>query len=184
MHVNVLYRLAYGPCCNGRGQPRTSCGCLVGERKHLRLTFKSGAVIPLLLMLPNIAWMLLPKLDAGFQGSVPITLALGENVARGAVLALPFFYSLDLKKKHSTLALVGMVLTLSVYYSAWGRFFVGGGSAELLSEPLLGIPSPLAFAPIAFLLVSSYLVNSWWMFGASACFGALHIWVKAVTSVA
>ena len=99
----------------------------------MRLAIKSGVIIPLLLMLPNLPWMLLPK------------------------------------------------LALAVYYAAWGRYFIGGGTPELLSAPLVGIPSPLAFAPIALLLISSYLLNSWWMLGAAVVFGTLHVWVKAVT---
>ena len=148
----------------------------------MRLAVKSGVIIPLLLMLPNVAWMLLATPAAGSKGSVPLALTIAENVARVAVLALPFFYSLDLKKKYSTLALAGMALALTVYYSAWGRYFIGGGSPELLSAPLVGIPSPLAFAPIAFLIISSYMLDSWWMLGASVVFGALHVWVSAVTS--
>ncbi len=155
---------------------------LTKKGNRLRLTVKSGVVIPVLLMLPNLAWMLLPKLATGSKGSVPLALTNAENVARVAVLALPFFSSLDLKKKHSTLALAGMALALAVYYSAWGRYFIGGGSPELLSAPLVGIPSPLAFAPIAFLIFSSYMMDSRSMLGASVVFGALHVWVSAVTS--
>ena len=96
------------------------------------------------------------------------------------MLVLPFFYSLNLKKTYSMLALVGMAIALTVYYAAWGRFFVGGGSAALFSAPLLGIPGPLALAPVAVLILSSYLMESWLMFSASVYFGALHVWVSAV----
>ena len=147
----------------------------------MRLAVKSGAIIPALLMLSNVAWMLFQNLDASPQGLVPLALSVAENVGRAAVLALPFFYSLNLKNKYSTLALVGIALALTVYYSAWGRFFIGGGSPELLSAPLFGIPSPLALAPVALLILSSYMMDSWLMFSASVYFGALHIWVSSVT---
>lgn len=148
----------------------------------MTLKIKSGVAIPVLLMLPNVAWMLLPTPPMGSEGSAPLALKIAENVARVAALALPFFYSLDLKREHSTLALAGMALALTVYYSAWGRYFIGGGSPELLSAPLVGIPSPLAFAPIAFLMVSSYLMGSRWMLGTSVVFGALHVWASTLTS--
>ncbi len=148
----------------------------------MRLAVKSGVIIPVLLMLPNVAWMLLPKLAVVSTGSVPLVLTIAENVTKVAVLALPFFYTLDLNKKYAPLALAGMVLALAVYYAAWGRYFIGGGTPELLSASLFGIPSPLAFAPIAFLMISSYTLNSWWMFGAAVVFGTLHVWVKALTS--
>ena len=148
----------------------------------MTLSLKSGVVIPVLLMLPNVVWMLLPKLDMGSRGSVPLVLTLAENVARVAVLALPFFFALQLTKKYSMLTVAGMALALTIYYAAWARYFVGGGAVTLLSAPLLGIPSPLAFAPIAFLVLSSYLLDSWWMLAASMVFGALHVWVQALTS--
>jgi hypothetical protein len=150
------------------------------EGENLRPAIKSGAVIPALLMLPNVAWMLFYNLNASPQVSVPLTLSIAENVGRAAVLVLPFFYSLNVKNKYSTLALVGMAIALTVYYSAWGRFFLGGGSAELLSAPLFGIPGPLALAPVALLILSSYLMDSWLMFSVSVYFGALHVWVSAV----
>ena len=75
-----------------------------------------------------------------------------------AVLALPFFYTLGLKKKYAPLALAGMALALAVYYAAWGRYFIGGGTREVLSASLVGIPSPLAFAPIALQMIFWYML--------------------------
>lgn len=116
-------------------------------------------------------------LDADAKGAVPLALSGAENVARFVALALPFFCPLNLKRACSTAVLVGMAGALAVYCLAWGRFFIGGGSVALLSAPLLAIPSPLALAPAALLLLSSYLMNSWSMFGAALCFGALHVGV-------
>lgn len=102
---------------------------------NLTLALKSGAVIPVLLMLPNVAWMLFYSLDAGAKSAVPLALSIAENVARVVTLALPFFYSLNLKRTWSTTVLIGMAGALAVYYLAWGRFFMGGGSASDLSAP-------------------------------------------------
>lgn len=148
----------------------------------MRLTVKSGALIPAFLMLPNVAWMLFYKLDAGPNVSVPLALSIAENAGRVAVLVLPFFYSLNVKNGYSTLAMAGMAIALTVYYLAWVRFFVGGGSAELLSAPLFGIPGPLALAPVALLIFSSYLMDSWLMFSAAVSFGALHVWSSSFTA--
>ena len=81
----------------------------------------SGAVIPVLLMLPNVGWMLSPESDGGEQGSAPSALTIAENLGRAAVLGLPFFYSLDLRRKYSTVVVGGMGLALAVYYAAWSR---------------------------------------------------------------
>jgi hypothetical protein len=138
-------------------------GALISEDtgNPLRLAVRSGVIIPVLLMLPNAAWMLLPKPAAGTAGTVPTALTIAENVVRVVTVALPFFCSLHLSKRYSALAMAGMALALIVYYSAWARFFLGGGSPDLLSAPLVGIPLPLACAPIALLILSAYVLDSW-----------------------
>lgn len=141
---------------------------------------RSGAIIPVLLMLPNLVWMLFYGLDPGTKAAVPLALSIAESVTRVVALALPFFYSLNVKRAWSMVLLTGMVGALAVYYLAWGQFFVGGGAVALLSAPLGAIPLPLALAPVAFLLLSSYLMSSWLMFWVSACFGTLHLWTLAL----
>ena len=107
---------------------------------NLKLALKSGAVIPVLLMLPNVAWMLFYSLDAGAKSAVPVALATAENVARFVALALPFFYRLNLKRAGSTAVLIGMAGALAIYYVAWGRFFTGGGSIALFERTPVGDP--------------------------------------------
>jgi len=148
---------------------------------NVHLALKSGALIPVLIMLPNVAWMLAPKADAGEQVSEPLWLTIVENVGRLATLILPFFFALDLHKRFSTPVMIGMGLALAVYYACWIRYFAGGRAAALLGAPFLGIPAPMAVAPIAFLILSSYLLSSWWMLGASVLFGVAHIWISALT---
>lgn len=148
-----------------------------------KLTIRSGAIVSVLLMLPNLVWMLFYSLDPGAKDAVPFSLSLAENVVRSVALALPFFYPLHLKRTWSMAVLGAMAGALAVYYLAWGRFFLGGGAAALLSAPLLAIPSPLALAPVTLLLLSSYLMNSWWMFGAALCFGVLHVWGLSLTAL-
>ena len=144
----------------------------------MRLAIRSGVIIPVLLMLPNLAWMLLPKPLAVTATTVPMALTIVENMARIATLALPFFCSLQLTKKYSALTLAGMALALIVYYSAWARFFLGGSSPDLFSAPLAGIPLPMAAAPIALLVLSAYVLDSWWMLASSLVFGVAHIWTS------
>ncbi len=138
-------------------------------------------MIPLLIMLPNVVWMLVPKADAGAPPAEPLLLTILENVGRLATLILPFFFSLDLHKRFSLPVMIGMGLALTVYYACWLRYFAGGRAAALLGASFLGIPVPMAAAPIAFLILSSYLMGSWWMFGASILFGVAHIWISALT---
>jgi hypothetical protein len=148
---------------------------------NVNIAIKSGALIPLLVMLPNVLWMFAPKTNPGTSPSEPLLLTILENVGRFATLILPFFFSLDLHKRFSTLVMVGMGLALTVYYGCWIRYFAGGRAAALLGAPFLGIPLPMAVAPITFLVLSSYLMSSWWMLGASVLFGVAHIWISALT---
>ncbi len=145
------------------------------------ISIKSGALIPLLIMLPNVVLMLTPKADGGKQVAEPLWLTIVENVGRVATLILPFFFSLDVHKKFSLPVTVAMGLALAVYYGCWIRYFVGGRSPALLGTSFLGIPQPMAVMPIAFLILSSYLMSSWWMLGASLLFGVAHIWISALT---
>jgi hypothetical protein len=147
----------------------------------LNITIKSGVLIPVLLMIPNLVWMLVPKSDQDEQVPVPFSLTIAENAGRVAVLILPLFYSLDLNRQFSRPALIGTALALAIYYVSWIRYFLGGRSVVLLGEPLLGIPLPMAVAPTVFLVLSSYLMSSWLMLGASIVFGIAHIWVAAVS---
>ena len=90
----------------------------------MKLAIRSGVIIPVLLMIPNVAWMLLPKSVAGAIGTVPLPLAFAENVGRVKTLAWPFFCSLHLIKRYSAHTIAGMAVALTVYYSAWIRFFL------------------------------------------------------------
>ena len=144
-------------------------------------TLRSGALIPVLLMLPNLVWMLLPKRETGDQAVVSPVLTVAENLGRVAVLLLPLFYSLDLNKPFSVPTAIGMGLAMTVYYAAWIRYFLGGRTVELFAAPLIGIPLPMAIAPTIFLVLSAYLMSSWLMLGASIWFGISHIWVSVLT---
>ena len=71
----------------------------------------------------NVAWMLIPKSAAGAIGTVASPLALAKNVGRVVTIALPFFCSLHLTKRHSAHTIFSMVVASTVYCSAWGRCF-------------------------------------------------------------
>ena len=146
----------------------------------MRIPIKSGAVIPLLIMLPNIAWFLIPNAPAGDAAAVPLFLNIVENAGRVAIIVIPFFYAINLRRRYSTPALVICSLALALYYAAWIRYFAAADPA-LLGSAFLGIPMPLAVAPVVLLIASSYLLGSWPMLATSVWFGIAHIWVTALT---
>lgn len=147
----------------------------------LTLTIKSGIFIPILVLIPNLIWMILPKAAVNAAKSEPLTLTIIENIGRLATLILPLFYAIQWQKKYAILVLILMGIALLIYYIAWGRYFINGGDPVWMSKPLLGIPLPLATAPIAFFMLSSYLLGSWWMLIASLLFGTAHIWISALS---
>jgi hypothetical protein len=147
----------------------------------ISVTIQSGAWIPILLLIPNLLWMISPKPETDGRAVEPPLLTVIETIGRIAVLILPWFYSLDLQRPYSLPAAIVVGLALSVYYIAWGRYFAGGRTAEVMRAPLLGIPLPLAVAPVVFLLLSAYLMGSWWMLAASAVFGIAHIWISILS---
>ncbi len=147
----------------------------------MHIPIQSGALIPILVLLPNLIWLFVPHEVSSHAAPVPLVLNLAENAGRIAIIVVPFFYSLDFSRKFSTIAAVIAALALILYYAAWIRYFAGGRTGELMGAAMLGIPLPLAVAPVVLLLASSYLMGSWWMLGASAIFGAAHVWISVMT---
>ncbi len=147
----------------------------------MRIPVKSGAVIPVLILIPNILFLFMPPLTPAGRETAPLILTVAENIGRAAIVVMPLFYPLSLKNRFSKAALVLAALALLVYYAAWARYFFAGRSAELLSVPFLGIPLPMAVAPVFFLLVSAYLLSSRPVLAAALWFGIFHIWVSAIT---
>ena len=169
---------------------------------HIHLSIQSGILIPVLVLLPNLFWMILPvarpksgagrpKSGAGRPKSgagkpeapsgEPLPLTILENIGRAASLLIPPFYSLQFNRSLSIPVAIAMILALLVYYACWVRYFTRGRQPELLKAPFLGIPLPMALAPILFLFLSAYLLASWWMLAAALLFGIAHIWVSAIS---
>jgi len=146
----------------------------------MHIPIKSGAIIPFLILLPNLIWFLVPH-PASDNATVPLALNIAENIGRVAIIIIPFFYSLTLGRRFSIVALVIACLALAFYYAAWIRYFAGGRATALLGAAFIGIPLPLAVAPVVLLIASAYLLGSWPLLAASMWFGIAHIWVTTLT---
>jgi hypothetical protein len=147
----------------------------------MHLSLKSGVLITALVLLPNLAFLLLPPTTPSRAATVPIWLTIAENAARIAILLIPCFYAVSFRGKFAMAVGALALLALVFYYAAWIRYFAGGREAVLLGAPLMGVPLPLATAPSLFLLLSACLLGSWPMLGAAALFAVFHIWVSALT---
>ena len=103
-------------------------------------TIKSGAVIPLLVMLPNILWMILPKEETSPTAPVPLWLNILENIGRVGILVVPFFYALDFHQPYILPVLVGMGLALGIYYACWLNYFTHGRKPSCCAHPSWASP--------------------------------------------
>ena len=108
-------------------------------------------------------------------------LMVAENIGRIGTLLIPVFYTFSFKRRFTASALTVAATALLIYYTAWARYFEDGRTNELMAAPLLGIPIPLAVAPVIFLLASAYLLVSWPLAAAAVWFGIFHIWITAFT---
>lgn len=139
-----------------------------------------GGLISVLILLPNVLWMVFPQRDRPEGGpaqrdGLHRVMEVLEWVGRIAALVIPFFYRTDVQGTRQVVALVVMALALLVYYAGWVRYFTRGRSYALLFEPLLGIPIPLAISPIVYLLAASALLGSWYLAVATMILGLGHL---------
>jgi len=139
-----------------------------------------GGLVSVLVLLPNVLWMLLPPRGEpeGNPGPTPRLhrlLEILEWVGRIATLVIPFFYRIEVQSTAQVIAVVVMVLALLFYYAGWARYFVQGRSHALMFEPFLGVPIPLAISPIACFLAASVLFGSWYLALATVIFAIGHL---------
>jgi len=141
-----------------------------------------GWLISVLVLLPNLLWMLFPPHGSPAPESAPrgglARLMEGlEWAGRLGCLVIPFFYRLEVKTGLQIGALVTAALALSLYYAGWARYFVRGRSYRLLFEPLLAVPLPLATGPVVYFPAAAVLLGSWPLGLAAVALGVGHLYV-------
>ena len=145
---------------------------------------KSGIIIPVLIMVPNIFHYLKIRNKSDVPSSnksAPTLIKIIENIGRLGILITPLFYSLNLDNSFSIYFLVLSLLFLLLYYVAWLRYFMSGSNQIDLRKSLL-IPLPLAVYPSLYFICSSYLLSSIPMLISSLVFAIGHIWVSYIES--
>ena len=114
---------------------------------------KSGIIIPVLIMVPNLIYYL----NLRNKSNVPVNnisaskfSQMSENIGRLGILFVPIFYTLNLNSKYSQYFILLCLLFLLLYYNAWLRHFVSG-SQQIDMRKWLLVPLPLAVFPSLFL---------------------------------
>ena len=146
------------------------------------MTALPGGLVSVLILLPNLLWMLFPPRGQPEDGTGPASglhrgMVILEWVGRIATLVIPFFYRIEVQSTRQVVALVTMALALLFYCACWVRYFVLGRTYALLFESLLGVPLPMAISPIVYFLAASVLLGSWYLALATLVLAVGHLWV-------
>ncbi len=137
-----------------------------------------GVLIPLIILLPNLLFMLYPPKDMpGQKEKEPLWLTVLENIGRIICFLYPIVFGVDVSnaiRLNSALPYV-MALCILAYYCLWARYFIHGRRFALLFRPLFFLPIPMAVFPALYFLALSILLQSLIMGVAAAIFAASHI---------
>jgi len=139
---------------------------------------KSGSLITLAVLLPNLLFLIAPPLSvpqtpAGSRARAGILIQAMERIGQVGAFVIPFFCEIDLKG--SIVLLIGALAALVIYYAGWCRYMWKDREYRLLFSPLLGIPLPMAVCPVTYFALWSVLLNSWLLAAATLILGIGHI---------
>lgn len=142
---------------------------------------KNGGIVTLLLLLPNIAWLIRGTKGSGQTRAVSQLLGTVENILRVAVFVLPFFYTVDISTRERQVAGILSLLMLGGYYWCWGRYYLHNWETSYFNKRLFFIPVPMALLPVLYLLCSSYLLHSIPLGVCATLFGIAHVYISSVS---
>ena len=143
---------------------------------HLNWLITPAVLLPNMAFLTRIPNCLPPTevVDRKSRRAVGII----ENLSRISVFAIPFFCSEHLGGSIYQIAALVMMASLTIYYAGWARYFAHSRQYPLLYEPLMGIPLPLAIAPVPYFLAGSILLRSIPLACVALVFGVAHICIS------
>lgn len=111
----------------------------------------------------------------GASGAEPLPFVLLERVGQVGVFLAPILSPMYFGSLYDMIAVVGMALSLGLYYACWTRYFVHGRARRLLVKSLLGIPIPMAVAPVFYFLFAAEIQRSVVVLIAAVLFAGGHI---------
>lgn len=147
-----------------------------------------GGLITLLVLLPNLLFLVFPPLDRPAEGEVkgPLHHLMEgiERVGQALSFIIPFIYQLPFvqyqpaSRASTTGAAIVMALALVFYYAGWARYIAQGRRGCQLFEPMLGVPLPLALSPVIYFAATAVLLKSWPLAVASVLLAVGHLFVS------
>lgn len=145
-----------------------------------------GTLTALLILAPSITLGFLPTRPAGaLSYPVGIVPAVLERVGQIGCLALAVVDGPHTPTTPATWSLAATTgVLVAAYLGLWARYLVRGQWAELLFDPVWGLPIPLAVLPVAAFAALSVWAGSWWLGLAVCCLAAGHLRISWLGSVA
>ena len=139
----------------------------------------NGGLISILALLPNILFLVFPPHNVPRELSQPARgLEIMEWFGRVGAFAAPFFGWIEITGTLETIALVIMIGMLGLYYAGWLRYMQRGRSFVLLFQPMLGMPLPMAVAPIVYFFAASIVLHAWSLVLATVLLAIGHLYVS------
>lgn len=143
----------------------------------------NGFILAVLIMLPNILWIIwppvnFPEQDSQNRGRSFNVMEILEGIGRMAVFVIPLFFSIRIYSVVDWTIMGFLILMLVIYYTGWVRFFMQGRRFELLFAPLFWVPIPMAVCPVLFFLAGSWILRSGALLIAAVILGIGHLYIS------
>jgi hypothetical protein len=140
----------------------------------LGIAISAVIAAPYLLLLTATPTGLPPKRQVA-RGGLYHRMELVERVGQVATFVVPIWFKFVLSGWLNWAMFAVMSVALVFYYAGWIRFVRSGSRYRDMFAPLLGVPIPMALAPIVYFSAAAVGMHSWQL--------AVAVTVMAVGSV-
>lgn len=91
------------------------------------------------------------------------------------VIVVPLFFSIHIEEPYERISFIGLLLSLSIYYLGWIRYYLKRRDYRFLFSPMMGIPVPLAVTPGLYFMFAAVILHSYYLFFFSVILALGHI---------
>lgn len=136
------------------------------------MTFSiAGAVVSLLVLLPNLLLLVAPPRDGVHTEDAGIVFTVLERAGQVACLVLPFLTGLE---GSWTWWLVPVIVAIGGYLALWVGY-LRVRRFGVLFQPFGPLPIPMAVLPVAAFLATAGWLGSWWIAAGAVVLAAGHL---------
>lgn len=147
---------------------------------------KNGFILPLMVFAPNLFVLFFPPKDSPPRpeetGILKLMTGL-ERLGQVSVLLIPFFYSINIDTSFRRVGFSVLLISISLYYVGWLRYLLAGRHYKHLFYPMLGIPIPMAIAPIIYFFAAALVLGSWPLVIGTISLAVGHLYISYNTFV-